>query len=356
MELVLLLSAIAAGMTLINAATMRAVRPTQDMSIENGVALLIPMRNEISNARDVIASLQQSRNLNNWELRVLDDASSDGTREILTQEYVTLLDGKELPEGWLGKNWACHQLAHSTSAEYLVFIDADVRLHPDAVASSISKMEDLGWNFISPYPRQIAVTFLERLIQPLLQWSWMSSVPLRIAERFGIPSMTIANGQFLIIKRDAYFAVGGHEAIKGEVLDDLQLVRMIVRAGFTGGVADGSKVASCRMYNNSVELVDGYTKSLWKAFGGIPGTLFTVALLFATQIIPIALGYAGYVIGWLSFMLIALSHAVAALKTKSAPANIFMHPLSIVILFALIIESARRRIRGQLAWRGRVVQ
>jgi Mn2+/Fe2+ NRAMP family transporter len=109
------------------------------------------------------------------------------------------------------------------------------------------------------------------------------------------------------------------------------------------------------MYNSASELVDGYTKSLWKAFGGVSGTIFTVALLISTQVIPIALGYSGYVIGWFAFMLVGLSHAMSALKTKSAPANIFMHPVSILILIALIIESVRRKIRGQLIWRGRTV-
>ena len=355
MELLLVICAISACITAINVVTMRTVRPSQASSVRDSVAVLIPMRNEIFNAAEVVASVQSSRNLQNWEFHVLDDGSTDGTSQVLDVQYLQRISGSQLPDGWLGKNWACHQLAHSTSAEYLVFVDADVRLHPDAIASSIALMQKLDWSFISPYPRQIAISFLERLIQPLLQWSWMSSVPLRIAERFGIPSMTIANGQFLIIKRGAYSAIGGHEAIKGEVLDDLQLVRTLVRGGFSGGVADGSHVASCRMYKNAGELIEGYTKSLWKAFGGIAGTIFTVALLISTQVIPLALGYAGYAIGWFAFMLIALSHGLSALKTKSAPANTFMHPLSILILIALIIESVRRKIRGELMWRGRTV-
>jgi glycosyltransferase involved in cell wall biosynthesis len=355
MELLLVVCAISACITAINVVTMRTVRVSQANSIHESVAVLIPMRNEINNVSEVLASVQSSRNLTNWEFHVLDDGSSDGTSEALDGQFIDLIAGSPLPDGWLGKNWACHQLAQSTSAEYLVFVDADVRLHPDAISSSIALMQKLDWNFISPYPRQIAISFLERLIQPLLQWSWMSSVPLRLAERFGIPSMTIANGQFLIVKRDAYVSIGGHGAIKSEVLDDLQLVRTLVRAGFSGGVADGSHVASCRMYNSASELVDGYTKSLWKAFGGVSGTIFTVALLISTQVIPIALGYSGYVIGWFAFMLVGLSHAMSALKTKSAPANIFMHPVSILILIALIIESVRRKIRGQLIWRGRTV-
>jgi len=129
-------------------------------------------------------------------------------------------------------------------------------------------MKSLQWEFVSPYPRQIAKTWIERLIQPLLQWSWLSSVPLRLAQRFRISSMTIANGQFFIVKRSAYEKVGGHASIKGEVLDDLRLARLLINHGFSGGVAEGSQVAECRMYETTSSLVQGYTKSLWNAFGG----------------------------------------------------------------------------------------
>ncbi|MEN9324537.1 MAG: hypothetical protein RL414_291 [Actinomycetota bacterium] len=355
MEFVLALAAIAAFTTLLNIATMRNVKPSPLHTISSSVSVLVPMRNEIANVDDLVSSIQASRGLTHWDFRVLDDASTDGTGEALATKYLTLVDHTPLPEGWLGKNWACNQLALSTEADYLVFVDADVRLHPDAIASSLALMDSLQWDFISPYPRQIAITFLERLIQPLLQWSWMSSVPLRLAEKLGITSMTIANGQFLIVKRSAYTAIGGHEAIKGEVLDDLRLARTLVADGYRGGVADGSAVASCRMYESGKDLVNGYTKSLWKAFGGFFGTVVTVALLLATHILPLLLGCAGYALGWISFMLVAFSHGAAALKTKSAPTNVFVHPISILVLLALIVESIRRKVRGELVWRGRRV-
>ena len=228
-----------------------------------------------------------------------------------------------------------------------------MRLHPTAIASSITKMNDYGWDFISPYPRQIARTFLEHLFQPLLQWSWLASVPLRLAERLRINSMTIANGQFMILKREAYFNIAGHEAIRGEVLDDLRLARTLISHGYRGGVAEASEVSECRMYDNATDLVNGYTKSLWNAFGGSLGTIFSVVLLAITQILPFFLALSGYAVGWLAYAITALSHGIAAARTKSSPANIFLHPISASLLIILIAESIRRRRVGKLVWRER---
>jgi len=311
------------------------------------------MRNEERNVAGIVTSVRSSTGIAHWDLTVLNDASTDKTLSKLEEYEIATIHGAELPDGWLGKNWACWQLAKGTQGDFLVFLDADVRITSEAISSSIALMNTLKWDFISPYPRQIAKTFLERIIQPLLQWSWLASVPLRLAQRLGISSMTIANGQFFIVKRSAYMAIGGHEAIKAEVLDDLRLARALIEAGFRGGVAEGSSVAECRMYENATDLVDGYTKSLWNAFGGIFGTILTIGILLTTQVAPILLGIAGNIYGWIAFLIVSLSHAIAALRTRSAPANIFLHPLAAIFLIALIIESMRRKKFGTLIWRER---
>jgi glycosyltransferase involved in cell wall biosynthesis len=306
------------------------------------------MRDEEDNVEGSLKSTLNSELLEASSIYVLDDGSTDQTGKLISEFKVNKLTGTELPAGWLGKVWACHNLSKAGSGKYLVFLDADVRLHPYAIASAITRMNKFGWDFISPYPRQIAGSFLEKLIQPLLQWSWLASVPLRLAEKFPNRSMTIANGQFFIVKRSAYEEAGGHAAIPGEVLDDLELARLLISKGFKGGVADGSAVASCRMYKTNSQLIDGYTKSLWKAFGGQFGTIVAIILLFFTGISP----YLG--IG-APATFIFLSRFLAAIKTRSNPAYAFLHPISIVILLYLITLSSIRKSRGTLIWRGRTV-
>jgi glycosyltransferase involved in cell wall biosynthesis len=344
------------AITLLNTFTVRVVRGLETPDISEFVSILIPLRNESQNVPGLIESVINQKGLSRYEVLALDDNSSDDTAEQIRKHSAPILNmksGAALPDGWLGKNFACHQLAQEAEGEYLVFVDADVRLSPFAVSSSIAFMKGLKWDFLSPYPRQIAITFLERLAQPLLQWSWFASLPLRLAEKLQRPSMVVANGQFFIVSRAAYLKTGGHEAIKSEVLDDLELGRSLVRAGYSGGVADGSKIAFCRMYNSAKELIEGYSKSQWRAFGSPIGAVLAAVILFATSILPITLGLSGETLGWYGYFALVTSRLLVALKTDSVISSASLHPLSAGLWIYLIFISWYRKGRGELIWRGR---
>ena len=175
------LCAIALIITLANVINMRVVGIKGAATISESVDVLIPMRDEEDNVEGSLKSALNSELLEASNVYVLDDGSTDQTGELISEFKVKKLTGTELPAGWLGKVWACHNLSQAGTGKYLVFLDADVRLHPYAIASAITRMNKFGWDFISPYPRQIAGSFLEKLIQPLLQWSWLASVPLLLA-------------------------------------------------------------------------------------------------------------------------------------------------------------------------------
>ena len=356
LSILITLSGIALILAISNYFLVRVVVPTNTL-ISHSVAVLIPMRNEEINAQDVIQSCLSSTGLTDFRVRVLDDASTDGTSRAINSfgSRIESLQGRPLEDGWLGKPFACSQLSEVSKEDYLVFVDADVRLSPQAISSSIALMQELDWDFLSPYPAEEGDTFFMKLVQPLLQWSWLTSVPLRFAESGKRASMIIANGQFFIVKRSAYEAINGHDSVKDEILEDLMIARLLSKSGYKGGVADASAVARCRMYASNNELIRGYTKSLWKAFGGSIGTLFTVALLIATQILPLLLILAGYQIALLPFAAVALTHLIAARRTRSPLLNTIAHPLAALSLIALIAESYRRRSLGTLEWRGRRV-
>jgi glycosyltransferase involved in cell wall biosynthesis len=342
--------------TFINFFTVRVVRYSISEFVHEKVSVLVPLRNEAENVEGVIHSLLGQQGLHDFEIIALDDASSDETLSRLrdiSAPNLKVINGQELPSEWLGKNFACHQLAANSSGEYLVFVDADVRLASTAIAASIHSMNKWRWDFISPYPRQIAISFLERLTQPLLQWSWFASLPLRLAEKLQLPSMVVANGQFFIINRRAYFETGGHEAIRREVLDDLELGRAMVRKGFRGGVADASTIAECRMYSTSRELLEGYAKSQWRAFGNPIGALLAILILALISVAPILIGLCGNIYGWMGYFAIVMSRALVALKTRSPLNSALLHPLSTLTWIYLIILSWIRKSTGQLSWRGR---
>lgn len=339
-------------------------RPGNREVIRERVAILIPARNEALNIGACLEGALAQVNLENFTVTVLDDSSTDQTNEIVrsyidNHENLSLIYGAELPEGWTGKNFACWQLANgaknNADAEYLVFIDADVQLQPYAVARSINALSKYRWKFISPYPRQQAKTISEWLIQPLLQWSWITTLPLRIAEKSLRPELTAANGQFLILEVKAYFASGGHKAVHEEVLDDIHLARQMKRNGFKGNVIDGSYIAECRMYRSWTELRNGYTKSLWSAFGSFSGALLVIIFLFSLYIFPVFIALLGWQWG-ISLLLCALiSRIMAALRSQSSLTSALFHPIAITILCYLILRSWWLKRKNLLEWKSRAL-
>lgn len=348
--------------SIINALLLR--RPGNRELVQEKVAILIPARNEALNIEECLTTALAQKHLASFHIFALDDGSTDDTNAIIRSivaktDRLTLLRGQELPEGWTGKNFACWQLANAAAQtgafDYLVFIDADVRLGDGAVAKSVNALRKYSWKFISPYPRQIARSWSEWLIQPLLQWSWITTLPLRIAERSLRPELTAANGQFFILERAAYFSAGGHKAIHEEVLDDIHLARQMKRNGFRGNVIDGSGIATCRMYTSWRELRDGYTKSLWSAFGSIPGAILVMIFLISLYIFPTFIALQGLSWGVALFLFAFISRLISAVRSRSSITSALFHPIAITILCYLIVRSWWLKRKNRLEWKSRAL-
>lgn len=315
------------------------------------VSVLIPARDE---AATIGACLRSVASQDVAEVLVLDDESSDGTREIAAANGGRVLAGTVPPPGWLGKPWACRQLAAAADprSDVLVFLDADVRLEPDAIARAVGLLA--GLDLVSPQPRQLAGTVAERLVQPLLAWSVLTFLPLRVAERSPRPSLAAANGQFLVVRRAAYERAGGHHA--DAVLDDLALLRAIKRTGGRGVIVDGSELASCRMYSSWAQLRDGYGKSLWSAFGSPAGAAGALTLLGVAYVLPPLAMLRGSRIGILGYLAGVASRVVAARRVHDrALPDAFAHPVSIAAFGYLTIRSSVLHRRGMLRWKGRPI-
>jgi cellulose synthase/poly-beta-1,6-N-acetylglucosamine synthase-like glycosyltransferase len=352
-------------MTIINSSLLRSPSvasapslptPLSSDSVSQSVGVLVPLRNEADNVKDLISTL--SEQIGEFHFYLLDDNSEDPTFDLLNQytagdSRFTIIKGSPLAQGWIGKTWALQQLFTQSKEELLVSIDADVRLTYDAIARSIATLQSTSLDFISPYPRQIALTLGERMIQPLLQWSWLSTVNLRLAERSSRPSMAIANGQFFLIRRKAIEKIGGYVAVKNAVIDDVFLARELIRHGFHGSVINGASIAECRMYTSWGSIKSGYGKSLNKAFGGPFGTFFVITFLFLTGIAPFLMSLTGNFYGWLGYVLIVFSRMLSAIKVKGKIVDSFFHPISITLLIYLIINSFR--VRSSVTWKGRTV-
>ena len=358
----------------VNLRLLRRPPKSPPLAIER-VYVLIPARNEASRIATLLDSLSQQQALASWQLIVADDGSTDHTAQVVSDCLATIPHGRLLrlpdtdpPAGWLGKAWACHQLSEQAAdASVLVFIDADVTLAPTAIASAVATLRTVGLSVVCPYPRQTATTLLQRLVQPLLQWSWATTLPLRIAERSKRASLTAGNGQFLVVDRRAYDAAGGHAAVRAEVLEDIALVRRIKNTGGTGGLIDGTALAECRMYDQDRELIDGYTKSLWSAFGTPAGALLVCAVLAAVYLSPVvlvvlaAMGAVGstptlLITAGAAYMCGVLNRILVDHRVRARAGDALLHPLSIACFCWLVALSLIRRQRADLQWKGRVLR
>lgn len=184
-------------------------------------------------------------------------------------------------------------------------------------------------------------------MQPLLQWSWLTFLPLRLAERSPRPSLAAANGQLLAVRRAAYDKAGGHATVRAEVLDDVALLRAVKTAGGRGGVADGTALATCRMYGGWAEVRDGYTKSLWSAFGSRPGAVAVCGLLLVAYVLPAAAALTGSPAGLAGYAAGVTGRVVAARRTGGrAWPDALAHPLSVLAFTGLTARSWRARHAG----------
>ena len=340
--------------TAINFFTIR--RPKRVDQITSPVTILIPVRNEAENIAELVTSLTNQSALDSVEIIFIDDSSEDGTGKLLSDAKsagapIKIINAPALPNDWLGKPWALQQGYLAASGKFIVTLDADVRLAPTAIAQTISM---LGMrDFISAYPKQIAKTLAERLVQPILQWSWMTTVPLRIAERSSRTSLAVANGQFFLVRKEALDQIDGFKLIAGQVLDDMKLARALISSGAHGGVADGSRLAQTRMYKNFDEIKAGYGKSLWSAFSNPLGATLAVAFIFLTGIAPVLIMLSGNPIGLFTYELIVLTRMLSAQRSDGRLLDSLLHPISSAILIYLIIYSWR--MRGRVQWKGRTL-
>lgn len=321
-------------------------------------SVLIPARNEADHISDCLTALRDQEIV---EILVLDDGSTDDTaalvqRAAVADPRIRLIRGAELPTGWLGKPFACQQLSDAAdpTSTVLVFLDADVRLEPGAVAAATGILERTGLDLVSPHPRQLAFSPAERLLQPLLQWSWLTTLPLRLAERSSRPSLGAANGQFLLIERGTYVRAGRHTAVKADVLEDLALLRAVKASGGRGGVVDGSALASCRMYTNWGEVRDGYGKSLWAAFGSTPGAAAVVGVLGLAYLVPATAALRGSRIGLVGYAAGVAGRVITARASGGrAWPDALAHPASIGAFGYLTGRSILMHQRGLLSWKSR---
>ena len=353
-----------------------ALKPLVPSSPPQGaprVAIVVPARDEAGNIGACVTSLM-AQDHPSLAIVVVDDDSTDDTAAIVRRlahvdRRVVLIPSGRLPPGWTGKVNACCAGARAVAdaADWLCFLDADMRAHPKLIASAVAAAEAGALDLLTLAPRQEFKSFAERLTLPCGLYLLSFSQNLT---RLQAPDSddAVATGQFMLIRRAAYEDVGGHAAVSRSIVEDIDLARLMKRRGHRVLMQDGTALLTTRMYTGWRTLWPGIAKNLVSMLGGPAATLATVvaalALAWAAVLLPVVTVY-GCASGSDSACIAAipaLLGAAAAFGLHLAGASYFGIPWAYGLLFPLgyttgamiALDSVRWRICGRVRWKGRV--
>jgi hypothetical protein len=361
----LVLAAIPAGLVLFNLALYR--RAPRFGAPAESVSVLIPARNEERTIRRAVESVLASRGVD-LEVVVMDDQSEDRTAEIVRalagrDPRVRLESAPPLPQGWCGKQHACHALAAKARNQVLLFIDADVTVEPDGIRRTLGFLDRAGAALVSGVPRQITGTLAEKLVVPMIHFILLGFLPIVGMRLSRHPAFAAGCGQLFMTRKSAYERAGGHAAIRASRHDGIALPRCYRRAGLRTDLFDATDVASCRMYRGARGLWEGFAKNADEGMASsrailpwtivlLGGQVFPAALLVASILGGAALSVTG--LAAVGTLLPIAARLIAVARFRQSVTGALLHPLGVLLVVAIQWYSLSLRISGHaLTWKGR---
>lgn len=324
------------------------------------VSVLVPARNEEETIRYCLSSLLY-QDYQNYEVILLDDNSEDRTAEAARSlaalhPRLTVKTGLPLPEGWLGKNWACSQLAGLARGDILMFIDADCYLSPTAVRAGVEFMGHYGLDLLSCFPTQRMKGFPERLVTPLMNWLLLTFLPLRMVYLSKRVSLTAANGQFMAFTRKAYRRIGGHESVRERVVEDMEMARLVKKGGMKMMTALGGGAVMCRMYRSFKEGFHGFSKNFYPGFNTSRAVFVFMILFFLFMFLaPFGLVIADPLFAILIGMIVIERVSISVKDRQNPLASALLHPVHMGVMAAVGLHSVKNSGKGKLRWKGRKI-
>lgn len=348
---------LALGRTILNIRLMPRLAP-RPLVRTPMVSIIVPARDEERSIERTVRGLL-AQTYPAFELIVVNDRSVDATGAILASiddSRLVVLTGEEPPDGWLGKPWALHQGSLRARGELLLFVDADVVYEPEALSAMVAAFQNEDIALLSVLPHLEVRGFWENVIMPNLAVFAFTFIPIWLVNRTRIPLLAIGGGPGNLVRRADYDDLGGHEALKDAVVDDVGLARLMRRGGRRTLVAGARHFVSVRMYHGLGEIIRGFTKNAFAVFG----RNYFVALLFLAlaavfHLLPFVLALLGNAYAIAAVLVIMLTRVLVFREIGYRMDNALLgHPLMIgswcyILLRSMWITGIRRR----LEWRGR---
>lgn len=323
------------------------------------VSVLIPARNEAENIFHLLASLKD-QNYQNIEVIVLDDQSEDDTFKICedfsnTDSRFSVIKGAKLPKKWLGKNFACHQLAKVAKGRYFLFLDADEIVKDDLINNAIYRMQMGKLSLLSLFTNQITISLGEKSIVPLMHYLLLNLLPLRLVKLSKTPAFSAASGQFMLFDAVTYHQYQWHERVKGTVVEDIEIMRSIKHEKLNGEALLANGYIYCRMYKSYREGLQGFSKNLLAGFGGNILGLITYLILVVFGPIFILL-FLNFQLFYFAATLIIFSRImISYLSGQNVIMNMVLHVAQMINLLIIAILSIIKFLNKTIVWKDRTI-
>ena len=353
------------------------VTPTLPPANAPLISVCVPARNEERNIRACVEAIL-AQDYPHFEVIVLEDRSTDGTSEILRSlvaqnDNLKVIPGSDLPKDWAGKPHALFQASAAARGDWLCFVDADTFLSPTTLSSCYAKAIETDADMFTIMTFQIMGSFWEKVVMTIV----MTALSVGFSPRkVNDPESkdAIANGQFILIKRSVYDAIGGHESVKDQIVEDKAIAEQVKWNGYRLIVANGYSVAKTRMYTSLAEMWEGWTKNIYLGLSDRPslmllGTFGAFILLVAALVLPLwpLLGIFWYLQGgsWMALVVIFESlilcaiviyvRARVSIGMGISPWYAFTLPLGASVFAAMMFTSGWKVISGKgVTWKGRI--
>lgn len=342
--------------------------PTPATGSPASCSVLIPARNEEANIQEAILSVLANRACE-IEVIVFDDESTDQTAAMVEEVVkfdgrVRLMSGAPLPVGWCGKPFACYQMAKAARYPFLIFMDADVRLTPDALSRMVAFTEQSEADLASGVPHQQMRTLPELLLIPLIHFLLLGFLPINRMRQKSDTAYGSGCGQLFIARREAYWKCNGHASIRSTLHDGLKLPRVFRLDGLKTDLFDATDIGTCRMYGSADEVVPGFAKNAHEALASPqligPATLMLGGgqclpmLILLSSAAGIAHSLVAVVASLVATLSVYLVRIVAAFRFRQPMISVILHPLGAGILLAIQWAALVRRLfLPATAWKGR---
>ncbi len=340
---------------LINFLFSQKITKTNNISSEK-ISILIPARNEENNIGKLLNSIIKSKD-EQLEIIVFNDNSNDNTEKIVKNylqrdSRIKLINSRALPHGWLGKNYACHQLAQNAQGNYLIFLDADVIISNNIIADVVSYAQKNNLKLLSIFPYQIQNSWGEKATIPLMHYILLTLLPLIFVKISPFASHAAANGQFLLFEANTYKKLFPHEKFKKSPVEDIQIARFYKKLKLNIACIIGEERIQCRMYQSYSEALNGFSKNIFMFFGNIPLIAFIFWILAALGFIPVIYYNQNLLI--LYFLLFILIQFLYAIRCKQNPIiTCLFFPMHMVFMFHVMLKSLLIKKKKIYLWKER---